>query len=84
MSERKEKIFKEHSENKNSLCPNTPSSFNEELEGRRNLSNVSAIKPNHQDKAVQKNKFYSAIGINQKLFKQKPLENKKAPLKPTH
>ncbi|MCZ0932633.1 MAG: replication-relaxation family protein [Oligoflexia bacterium] len=77
MSERKEEIFKESSTNKNSTCPNTSSSFNGELEGRRNLSNVSAVKP-YQDKTVQKNKFYSAIGINQKLFKQKPLDNKKA------
>ena len=77
MSERKEEIFKENSTNKNPPCPNTPSSFNGELEGRKNLSNVSAKKP-CQDKAVQQNKLYSAIGINQKLFKQKPLENKKA------
>ena len=78
MSERKEEIFKENSTNKNSPCPNTPSSFSGELEGkRRNSSNVSTtIKP-YQDKTIQKNKFYSAIGINQKLFKQKPLESKK-------
>ena len=82
MSERKKEIFKENSTNKNSSCLNTPSSFNGELEGRRNLSNVSATKP-YQDKAVQQNKLYSAIGINQKLFKQKPLEKKKSPPSPT-
>ena len=76
MSERKKEIFKENSINKNSPCPNTPSSFNGELKGRGNLSNVSATKF-CQDKAVRKNKLYSAIGINQKLFKQKPLEKKK-------
>ena len=77
MSERKKEIFKENSINKNPLCPNTPSSFNGELEGRESLSNVSATKF-CQDKSVQQNKLYSAIGINQKLFKQKPLEKKKA------
>ena len=77
MSERKKEIFKENSINKNSSCPNTPSSFNGELKGRENLSNVSATKP-CQDKAVRKNKPYSAIGINQKLFKQNSLEKKKA------
>ena len=82
MSERKKEIFKENSINKNSPCSNTPSSFNGELEGRRNLSNLSATK-SYQDKSVQQNKPYSAIGINQKLFKQKPLEKKKSFPSPT-
>ena len=77
MSERKEEIFKDHSKNKNSPCPNTPSPHREELEGKGDLSNVFATKP-YQDKTAQKNKLYFAVGINQRLFKQKPLENKKA------
>ena len=76
MSERKEEIFKDYSIHKKSPCPDTPSSFNGELEGRRNLSNQSNIKP-YQEKTAKENKFYSAIGINQRLFKQKPVENKK-------
>ena len=58
MSERKEKIFKENLTNKNSPCPNTPSPINKGLEGRRNLS-------------IQTHQLYSAIGINQNIFKKK-------------
>ena len=47
MSERKESVLKNHSTNKNSPCPNTPSIFNGGLEGRRNLSN-SFINKNQQ------------------------------------
>ena len=68
MSERTEEILK-NSTNKNSPCPNTPSSFREGLEGRRNLS-------------TQENKLYSAIGINKKIFKNK-FSQKKNPPKPT-
>ena len=67
MSERKEKIFEENSTNKNSPCPNTPSSPCKGLE--RNLS-------------LQENKLYTAIGIKQRIFKKKNLD-KKNPPKPT-
>ena len=69
MSERKEEVCKENLKNKNSPCPNTPSTFIGELEGRRNLS-------------TKENKLYSAIGINQKFFKKK-FPTKKNPPKPT-
>ena len=68
MSERKEELLK-NSTNKNPPCPNTPSFSCEGLEDRRDLS-------------IKENKLYSAIGINQKIFKKNSLEQKKL-LKPT-
>ena len=65
MSERTEEVL-ENSTNKNSPCPNTPSPNREGLEGRRDLSN-------------QTNKFYSAIGINPKIFKKKNSGKKNLP-----
>ena len=82
MSERKEKIFKNSVIDKNSSSlSNSSSTVCKELEDERNLSKLSNItlnqdKPVQNNKKNQKNKFYSAIGINKRLFKQKPLENK--------
>ena len=69
MSERTEEVLKNPENKKNSPCPKTPSPLNGGLEGKRNLS-------------IQENKLYSAIGINQKIFKSK-FSQKKNPPKPT-
>ena len=61
--------MKENFINKNSSCPNTPSSVNGGLEDKGNVS-------------LSQNKLYSLVGINQKFLKKKSLE-KKEPLNPT-
>jgi len=96
MSERKDEIFKENLTNENSSCPDTSSSLSGGLEGKRNLSAQEQLTQEQstqersvpeqltQKQSTQENKFYSSIGISQRFFKQKPLENRKTSVpKPT-